>query len=255
MLKTIFTLMLLGTATAPSMEPNSGDVQLGSTLNMSVTATQPGGGCVTGYTWNATYGGCARPVLEEQHESVACPHGYTGQQTRLLSRYNYYMQSGAVNYGFWSASSWNTNSCSEVIGDAYHVAFPQRLAESVHIDYTSTQAVGLYNAYVGHLFFHVPSRQFWCAQRHWQLDSTWSNLGDLQDFAKNLPSSTLTCEISGNGTSATINGFYDVPMTYSSTAVSSCVYRIAGTNYYWGYKDFGNGLPPPQRSGDIAVCN
>jgi len=106
------TLPALGCA--HDLAPNTGDVDLHSTLNMTLQLAQPGGGCTSGYHWNTPYGGCRRASIERDSQSEACGADYTGEQTRTRERTQYALQStgqaASDPWGAWSA--WDRSACA-----------------------------------------------------------------------------------------------------------------------------------------------
>ena len=70
--------LLVSTQVAAAADPNAkqADVQLKTDLTrMNIQVSQgaplPPGGCIAGYAWHTTYGGCRR--AESQPEAGACP--------------------------------------------------------------------------------------------------------------------------------------------------------------------------------------
>ncbi|WP_417223934.1 hypothetical protein, partial [Achromobacter spanius] len=88
LLALLFTLLLPTVSQASTA--NQADVQLGTELNTMVIrvdqgAPLPPGGCVGGYSWHTTYGGCR--IAQTQAEYSQCPAGYTGNQVRYRTYY------------------------------------------------------------------------------------------------------------------------------------------------------------------------
>lgn len=100
------TALLVSTHAAAAADPNSkqADVQLKTDLTlMNVRVTQgaplPPGGCVSGYAWHTTYGGCRR--AQSLSESTACPAGFTGSRTRYRTAHILQANQADVAYGAW----------------------------------------------------------------------------------------------------------------------------------------------------------
>jgi hypothetical protein len=80
------------------------DVQLQTDLNTMVVrvdqgAPLPPGGCVGGYSWHTTYGGCR--IAQTQAEYSQCPAGYTGSQVRYRTYYVLQANANDVAYEGW----------------------------------------------------------------------------------------------------------------------------------------------------------
>ncbi|MFF7060564.1 hypothetical protein ACFY89_28125 [Achromobacter spanius] len=80
------------------------DVQLQTDLNTMVIrvdqgAPLPPGGCVGGYSWHTTYGGCR--IAQTQAEYSQCPAGYTGNQVRYRTYYVLQANANDVAYEGW----------------------------------------------------------------------------------------------------------------------------------------------------------
>ncbi|WP_063588610.1 hypothetical protein [Achromobacter ruhlandii] len=97
-------------AAATGSAGKQADVQLKTDLtHMNILVTQgaplPPGGCVAGYAWHTTYGGCRR--AESQPEAAACPAGYTGSRTRY--RTAYILQANAYDVAYEAWGPWQEN--------------------------------------------------------------------------------------------------------------------------------------------------
>ncbi|MNK98183.1 hypothetical protein D3C87_1185410 [compost metagenome] len=68
-------------------------------IQVSQGAPLPPGGCVGGYSWHTTYGGCRR--AESQPDSGTCPPGYTGSRTRYRTAHILQANSYDVAYEAW----------------------------------------------------------------------------------------------------------------------------------------------------------
>lgn len=100
----LFTLLLpsLGQAAAGG----EADVQLRTDLNtmfvrVDQSAPLPPGGCVGGYSWHTTYGGCRR--VEVQSETAQCDAGWLGTRTRYRNAYVLQANGNDVVYEGWGA--------------------------------------------------------------------------------------------------------------------------------------------------------
>ncbi len=98
--------LLVSTQVAAAADPNAkqADVQLKTDLtHMNIQVSQgaplPPGGCIAGYAWHTTYGGCRR--AESQPEAGACPAGYTGSRTRYRTAYILQANPYDVAYEAW----------------------------------------------------------------------------------------------------------------------------------------------------------
>ncbi|CAB3842291.1 hypothetical protein N5C72_19525 [Achromobacter mucicolens] len=106
--------LLVSSHAAAAADPpgKQADVQLKTDLtHMNILVTQgaplPPGGCVAGYAWHTTYGGCRR--AESQPESAACPAGFTGNRTRY--RTAYILQANAYDVAYEPWGPWQ-DSCT-----------------------------------------------------------------------------------------------------------------------------------------------
>ncbi|MBB1597479.1 hypothetical protein [Achromobacter sp. UMC46] len=100
----LFALFL--PAASQASTANQADVQLQTDLNTMVIrvdqgAPLPPGGCVGGYSWHTTYGGCR--IAQTQAEFAQCPAGYTGNQVRYRNYYVLQANASDVAYEGWSA--------------------------------------------------------------------------------------------------------------------------------------------------------
>ncbi|MDT4816050.1 hypothetical protein FQZ97_490910 [compost metagenome] len=99
-------LFLLSPATSHASTANQADVQLQTDLSTMVIrvdqgAPLPPGGCVGGYSWHTTYGGCR--IAQTQAEYAQCPAGYTGNQVRYRTYYVLQANASDVAYEGWGA--------------------------------------------------------------------------------------------------------------------------------------------------------
>ncbi|WP_083036969.1 hypothetical protein [Achromobacter ruhlandii] len=102
LLALLFALLLPTVSQASTT--NQADVQLGTELNTMVIrvdqgAPLPPGGCVGGYSWHTTYGGCR--IARTQAEYSQCPAGYTGNQVRYRTYYVLQANANDVAYEGW----------------------------------------------------------------------------------------------------------------------------------------------------------
>jgi len=100
------TALLVSTNAAAAAEPNGkqADVQLKTDLTLmkvqiSQGAPLPPGGCISGYAWHTTYGGCR--LAQSQSESATCPAGYSGSRTRYRMAYILQANQADVAYEGW----------------------------------------------------------------------------------------------------------------------------------------------------------
>lgn len=102
LLALLFALLLPTVSQASTT--NQADVQLGTELNTMVIrvdqgAPLPPGGCVGGYSWHTTYGGCR--IARTQAAYSQCPAGYTGNQVRYRTYYVLQANANDVAYEGW----------------------------------------------------------------------------------------------------------------------------------------------------------
>lgn len=99
---TLFLIPALSNASAT----NQADVQLQADINtMFVQVNQraplPPGGCVAGYAWHTTYGGCRR--AQTQSELGRCPPGFIGTKVRYRMAFALQANAHDVAYDAWGA--------------------------------------------------------------------------------------------------------------------------------------------------------
>jgi len=105
-------------ASIPQESANFADLPVRTNLQAFSVVVSPGGpagGCISGYTWQPTFGGCRRGRVDTETQTDACPAGYRGTRTRTRSRTAYMLQANAVDvqYGAWSGwTAWNQSSCT-----------------------------------------------------------------------------------------------------------------------------------------------
>lgn len=102
LLALLFALLLPTVSQASTAK--QADVQLQTDLNTMVVrvdqgAPLPPGGCVGGYAWHTTYGGCR--IAQTQAEYSQCPAGYTGSQVRYRTYYVLQANANDVAYEGW----------------------------------------------------------------------------------------------------------------------------------------------------------
>lgn len=102
----VLTALLLSThaMAAPTPDAKQADVQLKTDLSlMKIQVVQgaplPPGGCIGGYAWHTTYGGCRR--AQSQPESASCPAGYSGSRTRYRTAYILQANANDIAYEPW----------------------------------------------------------------------------------------------------------------------------------------------------------
>ncbi|SEK05209.1 hypothetical protein [Achromobacter sp. NFACC18-2] len=134
--------LLISSHAAAAADPTGkqADVQLKTDLtHMNILVTQgaplPPGGCVTGYAWHTTYGGCRR--AESQPESAACPAGFTGSRTRY--RTAYILQANAYDVAYEPWGPWqDACTASRLSGVVDSLIAAANGAESGETNNTST---------------------------------------------------------------------------------------------------------------------
>lgn len=94
------------------------DIAVQSDLShMSVSVSQgAGGGCLGGFTFQGAWGGCVRESVDTHTESLACPDGSNGLQSRQRSRMRYSHQNGSVRHGAYGAWSAWSGECAPASG-------------------------------------------------------------------------------------------------------------------------------------------
>ncbi len=102
----LLCLLLFPLTFAQASPDNQADVELRTNIStMAVQITQgaplPPGGCVSGYLWHTTYGGCRR--AQTQSEAGQCPAGYTGSRIRYRTAYILQANPGDIAYEGWGA--------------------------------------------------------------------------------------------------------------------------------------------------------
>lgn len=102
LLALLFALLLPTVSQASTAK--QADVQLQTDLSTMVIrvdqgAPLPPGGCVGGYSWHTTYGGCR--IVQTQAEYSQCPAGYTGNQVRYRTYYVLQANANDVAYEGW----------------------------------------------------------------------------------------------------------------------------------------------------------
>lgn len=86
-------------------------------IGVSVTHNESAkrGACRSGFSWMSRFSGCTKQETETGTDSMACPSGYTGTQTRTKSRQKYTIQhNNSVQYDPWNYGSWNSSGCQYI---------------------------------------------------------------------------------------------------------------------------------------------